>query len=41
MAQAMDSVKKIANLEFSVLLPGHGAPVIEEASGKVRSLLVR
>jgi glyoxylase-like metal-dependent hydrolase (beta-lactamase superfamily II) len=39
MAQAVDSAKKIANLEFSVLLPGHGAPVTEEASHKVKSLL--
>lgn len=39
MAQAMDSVKKIANLEFNVLLPGHSAPVTEKASRKVKSLL--
>ena len=40
MVQAIDSVKKISNLEFSVLLPGHGTPVIKEASRKVRNLFL-
>ena len=39
MDQAIESVKKISNLEFNVLLPGHGAPVIKEAAQKVKSLL--
>lgn len=39
MAQALDSVKKISSLEFGILLPGHGAPVIKDASGRVKSLL--
>lgn len=39
LAQATDSVKKISRLEFSVMLPGHGYPMTNEASRKVRDLL--
>ncbi|MFB0546035.1 MAG: MBL fold metallo-hydrolase [Anaerolineae bacterium] len=37
--EAWESVRKIANLEFEILLPGHGIPVLHDASKKVRSLL--
>lgn len=37
--EAWKSVRKIAGLEFNILLPGHGAPVIYGASQKVRQLL--
>lgn len=36
---ALESVRKIAGLEFDVLLPGHGRPVLHDASTKVRKLL--
>ena len=38
-AQATDSVKKISQLEFNVMLPGHGEPVVNEASRMVKALL--
>jgi glyoxylase-like metal-dependent hydrolase (beta-lactamase superfamily II) len=37
--EAWKSVRKIAGLEFNILLPGHGAPVVCAASQKVRQLL--
>ena len=38
-AQAEDSLVKISKLEFDILLPGHGAPVIGRVSSKVKELL--
>lgn len=40
MKEALESVKKMAKLEFDVLLPGHGRPVLHDAALKVRRLLV-
>ncbi len=37
--EALESVRKVARLEFDVLLPGHGIPVLHNASTKVRELL--
>jgi glyoxylase-like metal-dependent hydrolase (beta-lactamase superfamily II) len=37
--EAWKSARRIAGLEFNVLLPGHGAPVIHDASKRVRQLL--
>lgn len=37
--EAMESVRKITGLEFETLLPGHGKPVLHEASKKVRKLI--
>jgi len=37
--EAWESVRRIAGLEFDIFLPGHGAPVIHDASKKVRELL--
>jgi glyoxylase-like metal-dependent hydrolase (beta-lactamase superfamily II) len=39
MKQAWESVRKIAELEFNILLPGHGSPVLQNASKAVRHLL--
>lgn len=37
--QACKSVCKIADLNFEMMLPGHGKPILENASEKVRSLI--
>jgi hydroxyacylglutathione hydrolase len=37
--QARASLNEIAKLEFEVLLPGHGAPVVGHASAKLKKLL--
>jgi len=37
--EALESVRKIAGLEFDVLLPGHGKAVLHDASVKVNKLL--
>ncbi len=39
MGRAMDSLRKIAGLEFDGLLPGHGPPIEGNAAQKVRNLL--
>jgi glyoxylase-like metal-dependent hydrolase (beta-lactamase superfamily II) len=39
MDQARESIKKIATLDFEVLLPGHGVPLTSGSSEKVRELL--
>jgi hypothetical protein len=39
-AQANASLIAIAELEFDSLLPGHGAPVIGQASTKLKNLLM-
>jgi len=38
MARAKKSIKKISELEFKDLLPGHGKPVLQNASEKVKDL---
>jgi glyoxylase-like metal-dependent hydrolase (beta-lactamase superfamily II) len=37
--EAWKSVRKIAGLEFNILLPGHGVPIIHDASKRVRQLV--
>lgn len=37
--EAWKSARKIASLDFDLLLPGHGAPVIHDASRRVRQLV--
>ncbi|HXY74191.1 MAG TPA: MBL fold metallo-hydrolase [Dehalococcoidales bacterium] len=39
MQEAIKSVKKIADLDYDILLPGHGKPVVGKASAKVKKLL--
>ena len=39
--QAWESVRKISQLEFNILLPGHGNPVRQNASKMVRALDAR
>jgi glyoxylase-like metal-dependent hydrolase (beta-lactamase superfamily II) len=41
LSQAKESVKKIALLEFSVLLPGHGPPIEQNASMITREFAAR
>ena len=38
MVEAVESIKKMSELEFTVLLPGHGNPVTADAVGKIRQL---
>lgn len=38
---AKDSVRKISQLEFSVLLPGHGPPIEQNASSVTREFVAR
>jgi glyoxylase-like metal-dependent hydrolase (beta-lactamase superfamily II) len=38
MAQAKQSIKRLAELDFDILCPGHGKAVTEGASAKVREL---
>jgi hydroxyacylglutathione hydrolase len=35
-AEAKNSIRKIASYEFELLLPGHGPPILTDASEKVR-----
>lgn len=37
--QAYESLKKISELQFNVLLPGHGAPLTRDASTRLKVLL--
>jgi|SRR5208283_2460548 len=37
-AEALEAAKRISNLEFDVMLPGHGTPVVGQASAKVKKL---
>lgn len=37
--RALSSMRKLASLEFDVLAPGHGPPVVGDAAGKLRRLL--
>lgn len=39
-AQARKSSKAISQLEFDILLPGHGAPVIGQASARLKTMMV-
>jgi hydroxyacylglutathione hydrolase len=36
--EAKNSVRKIASCEFELLLPGHGPPILADASTKVKEL---
>ena len=36
---AAASLRKVAGLEFDILLPGHGVPVMSDAAAKLRALL--
>ena len=38
MPGAINSIKRISELDFNVMLPGHGAPVLKDASAKVKDL---
>ena len=38
MVEAVKSIKKMSELEFTVLLPGHGNPVMADAAVKIRQL---
>lgn len=40
-AELRNSVEKISKLEFSVMLPGHGSPVTQDASRKLKEFVVR
>jgi glyoxylase-like metal-dependent hydrolase (beta-lactamase superfamily II) len=40
-AQAVDSIKKLARLDFDILCFGHGKPIIGDASARVRDLIKR
>jgi hydroxyacylglutathione hydrolase len=37
--QAKNSIRKIASYEFELLLPGHGPPILTDASKKVKDLV--
>jgi hydroxyacylglutathione hydrolase len=37
--QAWDSLVKIAALDYDILLPGHGAPVVGHTSQKVKEMV--
>jgi hydroxyacylglutathione hydrolase len=39
--EAKNSAKKIASYEFQLLLPGHGPPILSDASSKVKELVAR
>jgi glyoxylase-like metal-dependent hydrolase (beta-lactamase superfamily II) len=39
MKQTRESIRKIAHLEFNILLPGHGKPMLQSASKMVRMLV--
>ena len=41
MDEAMASARKMAGLEFNILLPGHGAPVMDKASQNLKELLAQ
>ncbi|MGA2461509.1 MAG: MBL fold metallo-hydrolase [Candidatus Bathyarchaeia archaeon] len=38
-AEAKNSIRKIASYEFELLLPGHGPPILTDASKKVKELV--
>jgi hydroxyacylglutathione hydrolase len=39
-SEARNSIRKIASYEFELLLPGHGPPILADASKKVKELVV-
>jgi glyoxylase-like metal-dependent hydrolase (beta-lactamase superfamily II) len=39
--EALESVRKMAGLEFTILLPGHGKPAMGKASTKLKELLAQ
>lgn len=39
MGQALASLRRLAELEFDVLCPGHGAPILGRASEQVRAMV--
>jgi glyoxylase-like metal-dependent hydrolase (beta-lactamase superfamily II) len=39
--QAKESIKKVSELEYSVLLPGHGPPIERDASAITREIVTR
>jgi hydroxyacylglutathione hydrolase len=39
MDQAKESVKKISELKFDILLPGHGPPIMSNASAKLKEFV--
>lgn len=41
MEQACQSIEKLHNLDFTVMLSGHGAPLRSDASAKVREFITR
>jgi hydroxyacylglutathione hydrolase len=41
MDQAKDSVKKVSELQFSCLLPGHGQPITSDASTRLREFVAK
>jgi glyoxylase-like metal-dependent hydrolase (beta-lactamase superfamily II) len=38
MPGAIQSIKRISELDFDIMLPGHGSPVMHDASAKVKEL---
>jgi len=40
-SEVRHSVKKLCELDFESILPGHGAPIVHDASSKVRNLAAR
>lgn len=38
MASAINAIKRLSELDFSIMLPGHGKPIMDGASEKVREL---
>jgi len=39
MDQALASLRRLAELEFDVLCPGHGAPLVGEAGEGMRAMV--
>jgi hypothetical protein len=37
--QAKESIRKLSELKFEILLPGHGQPIMSGASEKVKRLV--
>lgn len=41
MAEAKESIKKLSSYEYDFLFPGHGAPILEAASRKMKEFAAR
>jgi glyoxylase-like metal-dependent hydrolase (beta-lactamase superfamily II) len=39
MGQAIASIRRMAELEFDILCPGHGAPLVGGADERVRAMV--